>query len=730
MTNLLEKLNPSQKEAVETTSGPVLIIAGAGSGKTRALTHRVAYLILEKNISPENILAVTFTNKAAEEMKKRVAELLVGTTKSLPHIGTFHAICSRILRREIDKIGYGKNFSILDQQDQLALLKNICKELMLDPEQFRPQSAAETISKAKNELLGAQDFARQAAGLYEETAAKIYSLYQKRLHSQLALDFDDLIMLTVKIFQTFPAVLEKYQNFFRYIMIDEYQDTNHAQYLLAKLLAQKHRQLCVVGDDWQGIYSWRGANIQNILDFEKDYPEAKVIKLEQNYRSTQNILDAAYGVISKNIRRKDKKIWTAQKGGQLLSSYEAGDEKDEADFIAATIKNKLKREKTNLNDFVVLYRTNAQSRMIEDSLLRFSLPYRIIGGVKFYQRKEIKDAVAYLRLIKNFQDEISLSRILDESTRGIGKITLQKWLDFSHSSDSDPITAGKKITENSELPSAKILEIKKFCDFIILGQTKSQEEKLSQLLEFVITQSGYEKGLLDGTSEGLTRQENLRELLTVAQKYDAQSGVIGLELFLEEVALSSETDNIGRDAEAIHLMTLHSAKGLEFRFVFIAGLEEGLFPHSRSFLSEEEMEEERRLMYVGITRAQEKVYLLFTRERNIFGSSQANAPSRFLDDIPEHLIDNCQRDPAEKNPKGILDKVSRFSYTLTHKRQPKIILPERKPNQFSLKDGDRIIHEKFGPGLIIASQGDTLTVAFSQIGLKKISASIAPIKKV
>jgi DNA helicase-2/ATP-dependent DNA helicase PcrA len=709
MPKILEKLNPSQKEAVETTQGPVLIIAGAGSGKTRALTHRVAYLILEKNIRPENILAVTFTNKAAEEMKARVLALLRETHSFLPHIGTFHSICARILRKEIDKIGYLKNFSILDQSDQLALLKNICKELSLNPEQFRPQAAAEVISKAKNELIGAEDFARQTLGHYEETLARVYSFYQKKLQAQSALDFDDLIMLTVKIFQTFPLVLEKYQNLFQYIMIDEYQDTNHAQYLLAKILAQKHRQLCVVGDDWQGIYSWRGANIQNILDFEKDYPEAKVIKLEQNYRSTQNILDAAYGVISKNIRRKDKKIWTEKKGGPLISSYEADDEKDEADFIASTIKKKVKQEGAGLNDFVVLYRTNAQSRVIEDSLLRFSLPYRIIGGVKFYQRKEIKDAIAYLRLIKNFNDEISLARIIDESTRGLGEITLEKWLNFSQSHKLDPIAAGEKIDASSGLNPSKILEIKKFCDFIIFAQEKSREEKLSRLLEFIITQSGYEKSLLDGTAEGLARQENLRELLTVAQKYDSPVGEAGLDLFLEEIALSSETDNIGRDAEAIHLMTLHSAKGLEFRFVFIAGLEEGLFPHSRSFLSAEEVEEERRLMYVGITRAQEKVYLLFTRERNIFGSAQANPPSRFLDDIPEHLIDKCQK--------------NRFP-------EIKINFKKTESAKNLFKDGDRILHEKFGPGLIIASAGDTLTVAFSQIGLKKISASIAPIKKV
>ncbi len=715
MQKILAQLNPSQKKAVQSIEGPILIIAGAGSGKTRALAHRIAYLIQEKKIHPKNILAVTFTNKAAQEMKERVLALLGNISGKIPTIGTFHSVCARILRQEIDKLGYKKSFSILDEQDQLSLLKSLLKELSLSPERFHPPGVAQSLSRAKNELVDAQKFSLQALGPYEEILAKIYLLYQKRLKDQSALDFDDLIMLTVKIFQEFPETLEKYQNLFQYLMIDEYQDTNYAQYVLSKLLAQKNRQICVVGDDWQGIYSWRGANIKNILDFEKDYPEAKVIKLEQNYRSTQNILDAAYGIISKNIQRKDKKIWTEKKGGQLISSYEARDEKDEADFVAQEIKKKLKeasegkrREKLSLNDFVVLYRTNAQSRAIEESLLNQALPYRIIGGVKFYQRKEIKDAIAYLRLIKNFSDKISLERILGFSAKGVGKITFQKWFELAQLKNKSLIEIGTEIENFPNLNPVKAKEIKKFSALIILGQEISRKEKLSRLLKFILTESGYEKSLLDGTEEELARQENLKELLTVAQKYDSQSPGEGLEIFLEEVALAAETDNIGRDKEAVHLMTFHSAKGLEFKYVFIAGLEEGLMPHSRSLLKAEELEEERRLMYVGLTRAKEKAYLLFTRERNIFGSAQVNLPSRFLEDIPQHLL--------EILPGNFFPEI-------------KINFKKREQIKSSFRDGERIVHEKFGTGIIISSQGDTLTVAFSQSGLKKLSASVAPIKK-
>jgi DNA helicase II / ATP-dependent DNA helicase PcrA len=726
MPSLLSQLNPPQREAVETTTGPVLIMAGAGSGKTRALTFRAAYLISEKNIPPTNILAVTFTNKAAQEMKERILDLLLklGKTKTaLPLIGTFHSVCVRILRREIEKIGYKKSFSILDTQDQLALIKRTLKELEINPEQFRPQAVAGMISTAKNNLLDEKKFSQNIGSYYEEVVAKAYTAYQKKCHEQSALDFDDLIMLTVKIFQEFPEVLDKYQNFFRYIMVDEYQDTNYAQYLLVKLLSQKYRNLCVVGDDWQGIYSWRGANIQNILDFEKDYPEAKVIKLEQNYRSTQNILDAAYGVISKNIHRKDKLIWTEHKGGHPLISFEASDEKAEAEFVAAEIKGAVAKGK-RLQDFVVLYRTNAQSRMIEEAMLRFDLPYRIVGGIKFYQRKEIKDIISYLRLIQNFSDATSLERIINEPKRGIGEITTAKWIAFAKQNSLDLIAAGLSLKDaSSKIRETKVDAILKFCEFIQRMAALKNSLPIKNFIEKVYIESGYEKFLLDGTEEGAMRHENVLELLTVAQKYADYEIAEGLELFLEEVALISDTDNIDKNSAAVHLMTLHSAKGLEFENVFIVGLEEGILPHARSFLNGHEMEEERRLMYVGITRAKEKVYLLFTRERNIFGATQSNAPSRFLDDIPTHLLENIDSESSKKR------QTSFFNLTLSNRNSAAKVL-NKNLSTTNFKDGERVQHPTFGSGLIISAQGDVLTIAFSKHGLKKLSASVAPLKKI
>lgn len=724
MSKILEKLNPSQREAVETTEGPVLIIAGAGSGKTRALTHRVAYLICEKNVKPANILAVTFTNKAAQEMKERINELLENKYE-LPLVGTFHSICVRILRREIDKTGYKKSFSILDAQDQLALMKRTMKEMQIDVDQFRPQAILGAISKAKNELVDEKEFEAGIGGFFEEIVSKIYANYQKKLKDQNALDFDDLIMITVKLFQKFPEVLEKYQNFWRYIMVDEYQDTNHAQYVLVKLLSERHKNLCVVGDDWQGIYSWRGADIQNILDFEKDYPGAKIIKLEQNYRSTQNILDAAYGVISKNINRKDKKIWTENNGGHLLASYEADDEKDEAGFIAQEIESlKPASNKQRFSDFVILYRTNAQSRSIEEAMLKNSIPYRIIGGLKFYQRKEIKDIIAYLRLIENFSDEVSLERIINEPRRGIGEVTLSHWLKLAKENNLDPINTGikseilnpksetlptgRQVNPKNKIQNSKLDPIAKFCDFIIRMSEDKKRLPLTDFIQKVFIQSGYEKFLSDGTEEGEMRLENVRELLTVAKKYNEDGE--GLRLFLEEVALVADTDNINQNEDAVHLMTLHSAKGLEFDYVFIVGLEEGLLPHSRSMIDHKEMEEERRLMYVGITRAKIKVYLLFTRERNIFGSTQVNAPSRFLDDIPEHLLEDSNSKLQIPNTKQIQN--TKFKI------------------QNSFRDGDKVFHETFGEGRVVSTQGNIITVAFSKVGLKKLSANIAPLRKI
>ncbi|MFZ2193580.1 MAG: UvrD-helicase domain-containing protein [Candidatus Moraniibacteriota bacterium] len=721
MSNLLENLNPAQREAVETTEGAVLVIAGAGSGKTRALTFRTAYLICEKNVRPGQILAVTFTNKAAKEMKERISQLLFENNfkGSLPLVGTFHSICAKILRVEIGKIGYKSNFNIFDTQDQQALIKKTMKELSIDTTQFRPQAILGAISKAKNELITAELFKKSAGGYWEDVVSKIYTSYEQRLKANNALDFDDILMLLVGIFRTYPEVLEKYQNMFRYIMVDEYQDTNHAQYVLIKMLSDKYKNICVVGDDWQGIYSWRGANIQNILDFEKDYPNAKVIKLEQNYRSTQQILDAAYGVISKNVNRKDKNIWTENKVGHLLASYEAEDESDEAQFIASEVIS-LKIKGIKLNDIVVLYRTNAQSRIIEEAMLSNSIPYRIIGGLKFYQRKEIKDIIAYLRLIENYNDEISLERIINEPKRGIGDKTLEKWMRVSKENGMDPISCGMEIFGGENELSCKIVDSKKnsilrFCEFVEKINKIKNELTLAKFIQKVFIESGYEKYLLDGTDEGQTRAENVRELLTVAKKYDDFSDGEGLRLFLEEVALVADTDDIDQSKEALHLMTLHSAKGLEFQYVFIVGLEEGILPHSRSMLSEIEMEEERRLMYVGITRAKQKVYLLFTKMRTIFGSTQINAPSRFLEDIPEELIENA-----------LLSQSSIKADEFMSSRNKPILTKQKE----SFKGGERVIHEKFGEGIVISSQGDIVTVAFKKAGLKKLSSSIAPLVRI
>ncbi|MFZ2225940.1 MAG: UvrD-helicase domain-containing protein [Candidatus Moraniibacteriota bacterium] len=724
MTNILENLNPSQREAVETTEGPVLVIAGAGSGKTRALTFRTAYLICEKGVRTGQILAVTFTNKAAKEMQERIAQLLSeqGFKGHLPLVGTFHSICARLLRSEIGKIGFESNFNIFDAQDQQSLIKKTMKELGVDPTQFRPQSILGTISKAKNELIDARMFQASVSGYWEEIVSKIYLAYQERLKKNNALDFDDILMLLVKIFQSYPEVLEKYQNIFRYIMVDEYQDTNHAQYVLIKMLSDKHKNICVVGDDWQGIYSWRGANIQNILDFEKDYPTAKVVKLEQNYRSTQQILDAAYGVISKNINRKDKKIWTDNKAGHLLASYEAEDEGDEAQFIVSEVLN-LRNKGVKLNNVVVLYRTNAQSRIIEEAFLGNSIPYRIIGGLKFYQRKEIKDIIAYLRLVENFNDEISLERIINEPKRGIGDKTVEKWVAFAKVNNFNLVEAGllmsiRQPAEGSlstKIIKTKLDNITKFCEFIKRMQEVKNKLTLADFIQKIFAESGYERQLMDGTDEGQMRVENVRELLTVAKKYDAFKEGDGLRLFLEEVALVADTDSIDQSSEAVHLMTLHSAKGLEFQYVFIVGLEEGILPHSRSMLSVEEMEEERRLMYVGITRAKEKVYLLFTKMRTIYGSTQINAPSRFLDDIPVELLENVQES---------MFNACANHYATAHK---KTILTEMKA---CYKGGERISHEKFGEGLVISSQGDIITVAFKAVGLKKLDSSLAPIRKI
>lgn len=731
MQDILEGLNEQQREAVITTDGPLLIIAGAGSGKTKTLTHRVAYLIKNHGVRPQNILAVTFTNKAAGEMRERILKILYPeaahnfkyslyrNNDQLPTIGTFHAICSMVLRKEIEVLGYAKNFQIIDDQDQQVLMKKVLKELEIDAQQFAPRAILGSISKAKNELMGPHKFTSQANGYYEEITAKAFTLYQNRLKENNSLDFDDIIMFTVELFKNFPHILENYQNLFRYIMVDEYQDTNRAQYILINLLASKHRNLCVVGDDWQSIYKFRGADIKNILNFEKDYAEAKVIHLEQNYRSTQIILDAAYGVISKNINRKDKNLWTEQEEGKMITSFEAADERDEAEFVAREIKA---NSRGVFSKFVVLYRTNAQSRAVEEAFLRLSIPYRIIGGTKFYQRKEIKDVIAYLRLISNPADSVSLERIVNEPKRNIGDATVRKWLNAARENSMNPIEISvTKSLVTGHLPTAKVEAIAKFSEFILRMKEVQTRIGLADFIEKVFKESGYEQMLLNEGQEGEPRWENVKELISVATKYDDNKEDYDdvLSAFLEEVALASDVDNVDQNQDAVHLMTLHSAKGLEFPVVFIVGLEEGILPHSRSLLAYSEMEEERRLMYVGLTRAKEQIFLLFTRQRTLFGSTQMNSPSRFLEDIPEKLVQKKSYREAEQ-------KV--FEKLLNERRKSSLISNQSSNTNF--KGGERVTHAVFGDGIIVSVQGDVVTVAFKKAGIKRLSADFANLKKI
>lgn len=656
---MLRDLNAKQKEAVMKTEGPVLIIAGPGSGKTKTLTHRIVYLIREKGVRPENILAVTFTNKAASEMRSRVSGLLAANTSqkssnfndpfvsyfnnsALPLVGTFHSLCVRILREDAPSLGLKRDFVIYDSEDQLSLVKNAMKELNLSTEQMNPRSVHSAISDAKNQLKNAEQLMNMANSPFLENVAKVYAVYQKRLMECAALDFDDLIMQTTILFTEKPAVLGKYQDRFHFVMVDEYQDTNHAQYKLVDLLSKKHRNLCVVGDDWQSIYKWRGADIQNILDFEKNYPEARTILLEQNYRSTQNILDAAYAVIAKNRNRKEKKLWTDKKGGNSIKVYEAANEKGEAEFIIGEIA-KLNRgmdgqEKVGLNDVAILYRTNAQSRSIEESFLQFQVPYKIVGGTKFYDRREVKDVLAYLRFVQNPSDAASLERIINIPARKIGKATLDKVLKEMRKNETDFVQTildyqGKELTKD------KIIRLKVFAELIVDLKKKAAEEKTDQYLEYVLEKINYENYIKDGTDEGESRWENVRELFSAIEKYKELPAEEGMRAFLEDVALVSDVDDLDETSEAVTLMTLHAAKGLEFAAVFMVGMEEGLLPHGRSLSDESEMEEERRLCYVGMTRAKRYLYLTCARTRRIFGSIQSNIESRFIGDIPHHLVE-------------------------------------------------------------------------------------------
>ena len=717
----LDGLNDRQREAAETLTGPLLIVAGAGSGKTRALTYRVANIIDKGMAQPWQILAVTFTNKAANEMKTRIQQLLEQNFANLdpnsqPMIGTFHSICVRILRRNFDRFNRDKSFVIYDTTDTKAIMKRIIKENQIDDDRVKPQLVLGMISKVKNRLGTAEDFSTQASNYFERQVAELFTAYEKRLKENNALDFDDLLLFTAKLFREHPDVLEYYQERWRYINIDEYQDTNHAQYVLIKSLADKYRNLCVIGDSDQSIYSFRGADISNILDFEKDYSEAKIIKLEQNYRSTQNVLDAADAIIAKNKKRKPKKMWTDQGKGDLIDVWHCDSEHDEAEKVSREIED-LKKVNVTLNQIVVLYRTNAQSRILEESLLRFGLPYKVIGGVKFYARKEVKDILAYLRVIHNPYDTDSLLRIINIPTRKIGATTVQKLQAFALSRSLVLAEVMKHVEMIEELNQGTKAALSHFWELVLKWQELSKKMVVSDLIKKIVQDIDFKAYLLDGTEEGEMRYENILELISVASKYDGLEADISLISFLEEVALVADTDQINEHEGVITLMTLHSVKGLEYPYVFIIGCEESIFPHIRSLSDENELEEERRLMYVGTTRAMKKLYLLSAKQRMIFGDFQMNPPSRFINDIPKELV----------NIVGI------SSPGFTHSdgvSEAKKVIEKTKIAEEKFKDGDRVMHTSFGEGIVVERRGDLVTVAFKDksVGIKKFAANIAPLE--
>ena len=825
MSKLLNQLNNKQQKAVVATEGPLLILAGAGSGKTRTLTHRVAYLIKEKGVTPQNILAVTFTNKAAGEMADRIKELLGLPPKAniyssiLPTMGTFHSICVRILRREIEQIGYNSNFIIYDDQDQKALMRRVMKELDISDKDIKPTVVLSVISSAKNQLQDAKEYEQGVNNYHEELISKCFYRYQRELKKADALDFDDLIMKTVGLFKLMPAVLEKYQNLWQYIMVDEYQDTNKAQYELLRMLANKNKNICVVGDDYQSVYRWRGADISNILNFEKDYKTVKTILLEQNYRNTQTILDVADCVISKNEKQKKKKLWTNNFEGELVTLFKANDEKDEAKFVVDEIQ-KLQKEQNlfngesgiKLDDVAVLYRTNAQSRALEEFFMKAGLPYKIVGGLKFYQRKEIKDIIAYLYFVNNPKDRVSFERIINEPKRGLGGKTVEKVLALARKYEDDILQILKNLNvekeqDNLQLPPAKINDLKKFADMIEKFKKYAEKNIPRKLIEKVYEDTGYKLMLDKMGDEGAGRQENILELLTVAEDYDELAESMGgrgreesaekvvpqgenmseantdgrgptsrsavkekrlqkfsltllaseksalLQKFLEDVTLVSQTDRDLDFQAMVPLMTMHSAKGLEYKVVFVVGVEEGLFPHSRATMDNNEMEEERRLCYVAITRAKEKLYFVYTNTRNIYGSRQTSVKSRFIDEIDNKFFeegfseniddgygggflgddfDDEFFDEKEDNNskfKGGGRNVNMWNFGKTKKeKEDNFLEEEATKNENNFNDGQKVKHAEFGCGMVVSSDEDIVTVVFENIGIKKLSKKIVRLR--
>lgn len=756
MNPLLNGMNDRQSEAVQTTEGPLLIMAGAGSGKTRVLTHRIAYLIDEKMVNPWNILAITFTNKAAREMKERAYALNPATQDCL--IATFHSMCVRILRRDADHIGYNRNFTIVDPGEQRTLMKRILKALNLDPKKWSERTILATISNAKNDLIDDVAYEVQAGDLYTQIVAKCYKAYQKELRQSEAVDFDDLIMLTLRLLDQNPDVLTYYQQKFQYIHVDEYQDTNHAQYQLVKLLASRFKNICVVGDADQSIYGWRGADMQNILDFEKDYPESKVVLLEENYRSTKTVLQAANEVIENNRNRRPKKLWTQNAQGDLITYYRARDEGDEAIYVASQI-DQHHREGKPYKDFAVLYRTNAQSRTIEEALLKANIPYTMVGGTKFYSRKEIRDVISYLNIIANPADNISYERIVNEPKRGVGPGTVDKIRDFATTHAMSLLEASQDIML-SGVKGKAAQAVFDLATLLYNLRNRLDEMTVTELAEAVLDKTGYLNALaVQGTIEANARIENIQEFLSVTKNFDEkeveeeETGLDRLSRFLLDLALIADTDDGDKETSEVTLMTLHAAKGLEFPVVFLIGMEENVFPLSRAAEEEAELEEERRLAYVGITRAEHILYLTNANSRLLFGRSNYNQPSRFIREISSDLLDyqglarpantsfkasyvngkatqfgqGMSLQQALQSRKSSVQQSTRFGGTMPFASSN----PSSSATTWSV--GDIAVHRKWGRGTVLEVSGSgsnqELKINFPEMGLKKVLASLAPISK-
>lgn len=778
----INKLNPRQKEAAITTQGALLIMAGAGSGKTRVLTHRIAYLISKRLAAPWSILAITFTNKAAREMQERVSKL-VGPSGRDIWVSTFHSMCVRILRKDIERIGFGSNYSILDSTDQLSVIRNVMKDNNIDTKKIEPKSVQAAIGAAKNELVTPQQYEQRQGDYFESIVAKVYSQYQRRLKSNNSLDFDDLLIMTIQLFKEVPEVLEFYQNKFKYVHVDEYQDTNKAQYTLCKMLAEKHHNICVVGDSDQSIYRWRGADITNILNFEADYPEATSILLEQNYRSTSTILDAANSVIKNNIGRKAKNLWTDQDGGDKITVYQGDSEHEEGYFIAGEIRKQRESAK-RYSDHAILYRTNAQSRVVEEILIKSEIPYQIVGGIKFYDRKEIKDILSYLRLISNPDDDNSLNRIINVPKRGLGDTTMSK---VQEEASRKGVSMFKLLNEGDGLLGDGLyhLDIQNRAK-AALSQFRDQIANLTAMVEYLSVTELTEKLLemteyrlelqRENTLESKSRLENIEEFLSVTQEFEKRNDDKSLISFLTELALVADIDSMNDeedDGDAVTLMTMHSAKGLEFPIVFIVGMEEGLFPSSRAFMDNAEMEEERRLAYVGITRAEKKLYLTCARMRLLYGRTSSNAPSRFLEEIPRELKEAVEAAGGGRSGSygGYSSRLGGGGFGARNASQSSggtssfgggsvgfgarptvaggagaptgssVVRPTTasaaKPagEGMAVAAGDKVEHAKWGIGTVVSVKGTgndvELQIAFpAPTGVKRLLAAFAPVKKI